>query len=70
MSLTKLLRFITEEQSDGSTGNTLVDKVFTDFLEFSSGIRVLEIPVMLIFQVSSLLSFRERNRTYGFKREA
>lgn len=38
MSLTKLLRFITEEETDGSTGNTLVDKVFTDFLKFSSGI--------------------------------
>lgn len=45
-----------------------MDKVFTDFLKFSaSGIRALEISAMFLFQMSSLLSFRERN--YGFKRE-
>lgn len=33
--MTKLLRFISEEESDGGTGNILVDKVFTDFLKFS-----------------------------------
>lgn len=53
MSLTKLLRFISEEESDGSTGNTLVDEVFSDFLKFSSsGIRALEISAMFIFQIS------------------
>lgn len=55
MSLTKLLRFISEEESDGSTGNTLVDEVFSDFLKFSSsGIRALEISAMFIFQMSSV----------------
>lgn len=68
--MTKLLRFISEEESDGGTGNALVDKVFTNFLNFSSfGIRALEISAMLVFQMFSLMSFRERNRNYGFKRE-
>lgn len=47
-----------------------MDEVFTDFLKFSApGIRALEITAVFVFQMSSLLSCKERNRNYGFKRE-
>jgi len=40
---------VSEEGSDGSIGNTFVDKVFTHFLKFSaSGIRASEISAMLL----------------------